>query len=816
MFNFDSSTTILLRKAQETSTPESKSLGTDDVINVKDYKSKQQYLEQQKKENDPINKALDTAQDIAQNQGQQAEQLTGYLKERSLVVRWMKNVKGYSEGDIKNIESLPYPPTTIWESAYTAMNASIESGVEDFKALFDLSLQSYANNPNKEATKYLVTEAAKLQGEHLNIPQILQGLRQVSKGEDAQSIIENSEWWFGEEFGLSDKYDALLSLAAPQYVDSLDAANAAYQRAKDVLDRSRINMNIARGVADMLQSAPFMQQEARMIDWFRGLFGMAVSTPFVRAWSGIFRSLQVGENLKKQFEVSIQGEKSEQDMSIKTNSALNRKVLAQQVENPLPDFIQKFKQNQNNIVGALNRYPEAKQYEQGVNSFIQALDIISSTNLEDKNSQPKLSEAGKLLGQAQNILPKYQVVPGNNQTAKSRSNVRIAADPLSLVASGIGSIGLSTAVDKIVEFLGNGNLVNALSVISIAITFILQLISQSAGSAVLPSLTTQEMQSLDKMEDTLFANSKEKNDLRRLKQNVKQFLDSINKNQEMIDSTIKNMVDIGAGKSNDTVVGSPEQAYLRYNQIKKSTEQALKDVDTYVNSCSRALSANTTIDPDTKAVFERNLLSIRNNRQTIINFYGKISGVANIAKEIQQKSVFLREMESLDKGAEIISNLYGPTALSSALIGSGGVLEKAEQIIQKEEEALQKLLTRKQEIQGAAGSNSDPNKDITKEQAELAAVEENIKTRKYNLQTLRGWYMSQNPYAGEYKSFMSIANSVSKFRRVYSAEIFADQKNVDYVGDYYNEVFEKSKDKPEFGEAIKNPSKWRKVPTTEI
>ena len=173
-------------------------------------------------------------------------------------------------------------------------------------------------------------------------------------------------------------------------------------------------------------------------------------------------------------------------------------------------------------------------------------------------------------------------------------------------------------------------------------------------------------------------------------------------------------------------------------------------------------------------------------------------------------------MESLDKGAEIISNLYGPTALSSALIGSGGVLEKAEQIIQKEEEALQKLLTRKQEIQGAAGSNSDPNKDITKEQAELAAVEENIKTRKYNLQTLRGWYMSQNPYAGEYKSFMSIANSVGKFRRVYSSEVFADQKNIDYVGDYYNEVFEKSKDKPEFGEAIKNPSKWRKVPTTEI
>lgn len=815
MFKFDSSTTILLRKAQEADDKPS-SITTDDIVNVKDMKSKEQYLKQQKKESDPLNKALDTAQDIATNQGQQAEQLTGYLKERSIVIRWMMNVKGYSEADIKNIESLPYPPTTIWESAYTAMNASIESGVEDFKALFDLSLQSYANNPNKEATKYLVTEAAKLQGEHLNIPQILQGLRQVSKGQDAKSIIENSEWWFGEEFGLSDKYDALLSLAAPQYVDSLDAANAAYQRAKDILDRSRINMNIARGVADMLQSAPFMQQEARMIDWFRGLFGMAVSTPFIRAWSGIFRSLQVGENLKKQFEVSIQGGKSEQDMSIKTNSALNRRVLAQQIENPLPDFITKFKQNQNKITDALNRSPQGQQYQQGVNSFIQAIDIISSTNLQDQNSKPKLDEAGKLLGQAQSILPKYEVVPQNTQTANSKSNTRIAAGPLSLVASGIGSVSLSTAVDKIVEFLGNGNLVNALSVISVAITFILQLISQSAGSAVLPSLNAQEMASLNSMEDVLFGNSKEKNDLRRLKQNIKQFLDSINNNQSMIDSTIKNMVDIGAGKGNETVVGSPEQAYLRYNQIKVSTEQALKDTDTYVNSCARAISSNTRIDPDTKAAFERNLLSIRNNRQTIINFYGKISGVANIAKEIQQKSVFLREMESLDKGAEIISNLYGPTALAGAMIGSGGVLEKAEQIIQKEEEALKKLLQRKQQIQGAAGSNNDPNKDVTKEQAELAAVEENIKTRKYNLQTLRGWYMSQNPYAGEYKSFMSVANSVSKFRRVYSAEVFADQKNIDYVGDYYNEVFEKAKDKPEFGEAIKNPSKWRKIPTTEI
>lgn len=47
-------------------------------------------------------------------------------------------------------------------------------------------------------------------------------------------------------------------------------------------------------------------------------------------------------------------------------------------------------------------------------------------------------------------------------------------------------------------------------------------------------------------------------------------------------------------------------------------------------------------------------------------------------------------------------------------------------------------------------------------------------------------------------------------------KIEADQENIDYVGDYYDELYDESKDSPEFGEALKNPQKWRKVPTTKI
>jgi hypothetical protein len=61
------------------------------------------------------------------------------------------------------------------------------------------------------------------------------------------------------------------------------------------------------------------------------------------------------------------------------------------------------------------------------------------------------------------------------------------------------------------------------------------------------------------------------------------------------------------------------------------------------------------------------------------------------------------------------------------------------------------------------------------------------------------------------------ANSDKKFIKLAEdKDIEADQKNIDYVGDYYDELYDESKDSPEFGEAIKHPGKWRKTRTVDI
>jgi hypothetical protein len=61
------------------------------------------------------------------------------------------------------------------------------------------------------------------------------------------------------------------------------------------------------------------------------------------------------------------------------------------------------------------------------------------------------------------------------------------------------------------------------------------------------------------------------------------------------------------------------------------------------------------------------------------------------------------------------------------------------------------------------------------------------------------------------------AHSSNKFVKLAEKELIeADQENIDYEGDYYQDLYDQSVDKPQYGPAIKNPGKWRKVPTTKI
>lgn len=114
---------------------------------------------------------------------------------------------------------------------------------------------------------------------------------------------------------------------------------------------------------------------------------------------------------------------------------------------------------------------------------------------------------------------------------------------------------------------------------------------------------------------------------------------------------------------------------------------------------------------------------------------------------------------------------------------------------------------------------------ISKHQAELASLEKQLAETNATIKRIEMWMLAIDPMSGEYRSFTDVmANSCTKFRKVYSVERTSDQKNIDYVGDYFTNLFEKSEEAPTpYGEALKDPQehkdetskemqqKWRKI-----
>ena len=90
-------------------------------------------------------------------------------------------------------------------------------------------------------------------------------------------------------------------------------------------------------------------------------------------------------------------------------------------------------------------------------------------------------------------------------------------------------------------------------------------------------------------------------------------------------------------------------------------------------------------------------------------------------------------------------------------------------------------------------------------------IERNLNETQKRIEQVKNWQASVSPY-GEYKSFTSALASKSPNFKV----VKAGQENINEEANYYNELFNHSLDKPQYGDALKNPEKWRVVPTTEI
>jgi len=125
----------------------------------------------------------------------------------------------------------------------------------------------------------------------------------------------------------------------------------------------------------------------------------------------------------------------------------------------------------------------------------------------------------------------------------------------------------------------------------------------------------------------------------------------------------------------------------------------------------------------------------------------------------------------------------------------------------------------RQEIPTTENQAVKPNPDqINKNQAEIASLEKMLAETNTNIKRIEMWMLAIDPMSGEYRSFTDVmANSCTKFRKVYSVDKYAEQKNIDYVGNYFTDLFEKSEEAPTpYGEAIKNPEKYHEDTSKEM
>ena len=112
---------------------------------------------------------------------------------------------------------------------------------------------------------------------------------------------------------------------------------------------------------------------------------------------------------------------------------------------------------------------------------------------------------------------------------------------------------------------------------------------------------------------------------------------------------------------------------------------------------------------------------------------------------------------------------------------------------------------------------SNESIEMEKQQS-LASLESTYKETLKKINTLDKVYaeLVRNPTNLNLGNILS-AHSSAKFVKLAEKDVIeADQENIDYEGDYYQELYDQSVDKPQYGPAIKNPGKWRKVPTTKI
>lgn len=698
-FLFDSSNSIYFKKAQ---TDQTEGTTTQPKSNVDKY--------------DP-SKDLDL--ELAKQQGDQTlEDVQTYETERFYDRAIMRSF-GFQESDLKQIEAIAkennIPPKTLYQLLrFTADSATASS----LSALdwFIMYSQVYFNTRSIFLVEELSKLATDLISKNLNIP-LLDILKKVAIKQTSPFLEEVNSFFENREDREAFKRMIGLALATPQ--DAEDKAAFAYQSALDAKNRAFQLTQISKGLIKMLGKAPFLQQEARALDYMRQFYAGANQAAALRAWRDVFRTLNLGQSIVNEGKSMIidssqplQEKKASYNKMIRTaqnNEFVNLQKQWNDVSSKLkfkiPSYIQQF-----NMI------------DQAVNGFVAAntSDTGNNQNLINQSQQQLLS----VVEQIPEIKAGYQNAQqaemnkgqaSNQKTAQTApSDAENAGRSFGKLAGGLGPV--LAALGGITTSLINEDYRTTLSAVGNFILYFMNIGREAGGTAQ----SAQNVNSVEFKKTTSYLHnlSGQSQELAKLEQIIQNFETNKDKYEKLAESTAGTAVKLNRSDSQTpAVVGNEFQVYSQYKSLIDKLAVTMSAYDKYVAINRNTLKSKIINQPkpadfsgsdDDWARFGMTVSNILQNkiadRQEVVNMYTKLYGLSAIIDKMVKQNKILQEFTAIDAEAKGISEVLGPGAIQQVMLGEGGIIDRVQQIYDLQKQAKNVLINKINKLKSTSGA----------------------------------------------------------------------------------------------------------------
>lgn len=687
-FLFDSSNSIYFKKAQ-----------TDPV---------EQTTTQQKSNVDKYDPSKDLDLELAKQQGDQTlEDVQTYETERFYDRAIMRSF-GFQESDLKQIEFIAkennIPPKTLYQLLrFTADSATASS----LSALdwFIMYSQVYFNT----RSIFLVEELSKLANDliskNLNLP-LLDILKKVAIKQTSPFLEDINSFFETREDREAFKRMIGLALATPQ--DAEDKAAFAYQSALDAKNRAFQLTQISKGLIKMLGKAPFLQQEARALDYMRQFYAGANQAAAMRAWRDVFRTLNLGQSIVNEGKSMI----IDSSQPLQEKKASYTKMIRISQNNEFANLQKQW----NDISGKLKL--KIPSYIQQFNIIDQAVNGIVSANTSDTgNNQNLINQSQQQLlsvvEQSPEIKAGYQNAQQAEMKKEQASNQKTAQSDAEKAGRSFGqfagSIGpLLAALAGVGSSLLSEDYRTTLSSVGNFILYLLNIGRQSGGTAESAKMDPAQQAEFKKTTSYLHNLSGQSQELAKLEQIIQNFETNKDKYEKLAESTAGTAVKLNRSDSQTpAVVGNEFQVYSQYKSLIDKLAATMSAYDKYIAINRNTLKSKIINQPkpadypgtdDDWTRFGMTVSNILQNkiadRQEVTSMYTKLYGLSAIIDKMVKQNKILQEFTAIDEEAKGISQVLGPGAIQQVMLGEGGIIDRVQQIYDLQKQAKNVLINK--------------------------------------------------------------------------------------------------------------------------